>query len=58
MASPGFLYENYFTLNAEGWEIFGPYGFNNWYWSNTSVAGGSPSEMVFKWDPFLLVILI
>ena len=53
-ASAVFLYENFFDLGSEGWEIFGPFGFDNWYWSNTSVAGLNPGEMVFRWDPIFI----
>jgi len=49
-----FAYEYFFNSGSEGWEIFGPYGFNNWYWSNTSTAGGTPGEMVFRWDPVFI----
>ena len=49
-----FLYENYFNSNSEGWQIFGPLGFNNWYWSNSSAAGGIPGEMAFRWDPIFI----
>ena len=51
---PAFLYEYYFNSNFEGWEIVGPLGFNNWYWSNTSHTGSSPGEMVFRWDPIFI----
>jgi hypothetical protein len=54
MASPVFLYQNNFDSDSEGWEIFGPYGFNNWYWSNTSVGGLNPGEMAFRWDPIFI----
>jgi hypothetical protein len=29
-------------------------GQNNWYWSNTANAGGSPGELVFRWDPIFI----
>ncbi len=48
---PAFLIEYQFDSDLEGWEIFGPLGFNNWYWWNTSNAGSNPGEMVFFWDP-------
>jgi len=36
MVFPVFVQEYQFDNDLEGWEIIGPYGFNNWYWSNTS----------------------
>ena len=48
---PAFLIEYQFDSDLEGWEIFGPLGFNNWYWWNSSNAGSSPGEIVFRWDP-------
>ena len=49
-----FCYENNFNTDSEGWEIFGPYGFNNWYWSNSSNTGSNPGQMVFRWDPIFI----
>jgi hypothetical protein len=51
---PSFLIKYQFDSNLEGWEIFGPMGFNNWHWWNTSFAGSSPGEMVFFWDPVFI----
>ena len=51
---PAFLYEYQFDSDLEGWEIFGPLGFNNWHWWNTSSAGSYPGEMVFTWDPVFI----
>jgi len=50
-ASPVFGYEHFFNSGLEGWQIIGPSGLNNWYWQNTSYAGGSPGEIVFSWTP-------
>lgn len=54
LPSPTFLYEYQFDSDLEGWEIFGPLGFNNWLWWNTSNAGSNPGEMVFNWDPVFI----
>jgi len=54
LPSPTFLYEYQFDSDFEGWEIFGPLGFNNWLWWNTSNAGSNPGEMVFNWDPVFI----
>ncbi len=40
-----------FETGMEGWQILGPLGISNWYWSNTSHTNSSPGEMVFRWDP-------
>ncbi len=50
-AIPQFEYQCSFDTGPEGWQFFGPLGQNNWYWSNTANAGGSPGELVFRWDP-------
>jgi hypothetical protein len=52
--APAFFNEYQFDSDLEGWEIFGPLGFNNWYWSNSANAGSSPGEMVFRWDPVFI----
>ncbi len=54
MVFPVFTAEYQFDSDLEGWEIIGPYGYNNWYWSNTSAAGGTPGEMAFRWDPIFI----
>ncbi|MFO7524292.1 MAG: T9SS type A sorting domain-containing protein [Ignavibacteriaceae bacterium] len=46
-----FEYQCSFNTGPEGWQFFGPLGQSNWYWSNTANAGGSPGELVFRWDP-------
>ncbi|MCW9065553.1 MAG: T9SS type A sorting domain-containing protein [Ignavibacteriaceae bacterium] len=51
---PIFINHYDFTSNLEGWEIKGPLGFNNWYWSNGSHTGSTPGEMVFRWDPVFI----
>lgn len=40
-----------FNTGLEGWQIIGPQGLSNWYWSNSSNAGSTPGELVFRWDP-------
>ncbi len=52
--APAFFIDYQFDSDLEGWEIFGPLGFNNWSWWNTSNAGSSPGEMVFNWDPVFI----
>ncbi len=49
-----FEYQCSFNTGLEGWQFFGPLGQNNWYWSNTGNAGGSPGELVFRWDPIFI----
>jgi hypothetical protein len=51
---PSFLIEYEFSSDFESWEILGPMGFDNWYWWNTSSAGGYPGEIVFRWDPVFI----
>ena len=48
-----FLSEYYCSFNTglEGWEILGPQGLSNWYWSNSTHTGSTPGELVFRWDP-------
>jgi hypothetical protein len=46
-----FGYEHFFDSSLEGWQILGPLGFNNWYWQNSSSAGGYQGEIVFSWSP-------
>ena len=46
-----FEYQCSFDTGLEGWQFLGPLGQSNWYWSNTANAGGSPGELVFRWDP-------
>ncbi len=43
-----------FDSSMQGWEIIGPQGLNNWYWSNSSHTNSSPGEMVFRWDPVFI----
>jgi len=43
-----------FDSSLQGWEIIGPQGSNNWYWSNSSHTNSSPGEMVFRWDPVFI----
>jgi len=43
-----------FNTGFEGWEILGPQGLNNWYWSNSTHTGSTPGEIVFSWDPVSL----
>jgi hypothetical protein len=40
-----------FNTDFEGWQIFGPQGLSNWYWSNSAHSGSTPGELVFRWDP-------
>ncbi len=40
-----------FDDNMNNWEIFGPLGINNWYWSNSSHTSSLPGEVIFRWDP-------
>ncbi|MDZ7624523.1 MAG: T9SS type A sorting domain-containing protein [Ignavibacteriaceae bacterium] len=49
-----FGYDYFFTTGLEGWEIIGPNGFNNWYWQNSSFAGGVQGEVVFNWTPLFI----
>ena len=49
--SPIYTYEYNFTSGFDGWVIKGPLGLNNWFRPNTSVAGGSPGEIRFAWNP-------
>lgn len=53
-ASPAFLNTSSFDTGLEGWQFFGPNGITNWYWSNTSAAGGLPGELAFRWDPVFI----
>jgi len=43
-----------FDSGMEGWQIVGPSGISNWYWSNSSHTNSSPGEMVFRWDPVFI----
>ena len=49
-----FAYEHFFDTNLEGWQVIGPNGFNNWYWQNSSYAGGYQGEAVFSWTPLFI----
>lgn len=49
--SPIYTHEYNFTSDFDGWIIKGPLGLNNWARPNTSVAGGSPGEIRFAWNP-------
>lgn len=49
--SPIYTYEYNFTSNFDGWVIKGPLGLNNWTRPSTSIAGGSPGEIRFAWNP-------
>ena len=40
-----------FNTSLEGWQIIGPQGLSNWYWSNSSNTGSTLGELVFRWDP-------
>jgi hypothetical protein len=40
-----------FDTGLEGWQIIGPQGLSNWYWSNSTHTGSTPGELVFRWDP-------
>ena len=40
-----------FNFGFEGWQILGPQGLNNWYWSYSTHTGSSPGEIVFRWNP-------
>jgi hypothetical protein len=50
-ASPVVNSEYHFASGLEGFTFFGPMGAANWYWSNSSGAGGTLGELVFRWDP-------
>jgi len=54
LPAPAFFNDYQFDSDLEGWEIFGPLGFNNWFWLNSSNAGSSPGEMAFIWDPVFI----
>lgn len=49
-----FAYEHFFDSDLEGWQVIGPNGFNNWYWQNSSFAGGYQGEAVFNWTPLFI----
>ncbi|MFZ1520273.1 MAG: T9SS type A sorting domain-containing protein [Ignavibacteriaceae bacterium] len=50
------LSDYYYSFNNgfEGWQILGPQGLSNWYWSNSTHTGSTPGEIVFRWDPIFL----
>jgi hypothetical protein len=43
-----------FDTGLDGWQIIGPSGISNWYWSNTTHTGMNPGEVVFRWDPVFI----
>ena len=43
-----------FNSDFEGWQIFGPLGFDNWVWWNSSHTGSTPGEIAFKWTPIFV----
>ena len=48
--------DSYYSFNSgfEGWQILGPQGINNWYWSNSTHTGSTPGEIVFSWEPVFI----
>jgi len=48
---PIFLHEFTFNNDWDGWTFKGPLGIQNWFWSNSALAGSFPGEIIFKWDP-------
>ncbi len=43
-----------FDSGLEGWQIIGPLGLTNWYWTNATHTGSTPGEIVFRWDPVFI----
>lgn len=41
----------WFPMDLQYWEPLGPEGMSNWYWSNTSNAGGETGEMAISGSP-------
>lgn len=43
-----------FDTGLDGWQIIGPQGLTNWFWSNSTHTQSNPGEAVFRWDPIFV----
>ena len=51
---PEFEYHYNFDTGLDNWEILGPLGLNNWYWTNSTHTLSTPGEVAFRWDPIFI----
>ncbi len=51
---PEFEYHYTFDTGLDSWEILGPLGLNNWYWTNSTHTLSTPGEVAFRWDPVFI----
>ena len=51
---PIYEYHYNFGTGLDSWEILGPLGLNNWYWTNSTHMFSTPGEVAFRWDPVFI----